>query len=208
MFRLYDHLPSGNGYKNRLLMNQLGIPFERVEVDLPAGQTRTPEFLKINPIGRIPVLELAPGKYLPESNAILLYLSEGTPFQPDDRWQRAQIFQWMCFEQYSHEPNIATIRHWTRIGKATEFKTLVEMKRPLGNHALRVMDSHLREQPYFVGQRYTIADIALYAYTHVAGEGGFVLEEFPSICRWLERVREQPNHIEITDPGKTILFLA
>jgi len=199
MFRLYDFLSSGNGYKVRLLLTQLDIPFERIELDILKGATRTPEFLQKNPNGRIPTLEIAPGKLLAESNAILFYLAEGTPFLPADRWERAQVLQWMFFEQYSHEPNIATSRFWLQHFDLTEDRRkALDQKRDPGYAALKGMDQHLTQQTFFVGERYSIADIALYAYTHVADEGGFDLTRFPAIRAWLERVRTQPKHIPIT----------
>jgi glutathione S-transferase len=199
MFRLYDFLPSGNGYKVRLLLTQLDIPFERIELDILKGETRTPEFLQKNPNGRIPTLEVAPGKWLAESNAILFFLAEGTPFLPDDRWERAQVLQWMFFEQYSHEPNIATSRFWLQHLELTEERRrALDQKRGPGYAALTVMDQHLVQHTFFVGERYSIADIVLYAYTHVADEGGFDLTRFPAIRAWLERVRTQPKHIPIT----------
>ena len=199
MLRLYDYLPSGNGYKVRLLLTHLGTPFELIEKDIDKGETRTPEFLRINPNGRIPVLQTEEGGYLPESNAILFYLAEGTPYLPDERLPRAQVLQWMCFEQYSHEPNIATARYWITHGHLTETnRPLLEQKTTLGYAALAVMEGHLASRKFFAGGRYTIADIALYAYTHVAPEGGFDLDGYPALRAWLERVRRQPGHIPIT----------
>jgi glutathione S-transferase len=196
--RLYDFLLSGNGYKVRLLLTQMGIPFERVEINILKGESRTPEFLSKNPNGKIPVLEIAPGKYLAESNAMLLYLSENTEFLPYDRYLKAQVMQWLFFEQYSHEPYIATSRFWMSIlGKAEEYRTALEQKREPGYAALKVMENHLRHHSYFVDERYTIADIALFAYTHVADEGGFDLTQFPAIQAWLERVKNQPGYISI-----------
>jgi glutathione S-transferase len=198
MLRLYDYLPSGNGYKVRLLLTQLGIPFERVELDIVKGATRTPEFLAKNPNGRIPVLELETGELLPESNAILFYLANGTPFLPAGRCEQAQVLQWMFFEQYSHEPNIATVRFWTHSGMTEERRAMLSQKRRLGYAALDVMEGHLKSKEFFVAGRYSIADIALYAYTHVADEGGFDLSPYGSIHKWLERVRSQPGHIPIS----------
>ena len=199
MLRLYDYLYSGNGYKIRLLLTQLGIPFERIELDILKGETRTPDFLRRNANGRIPLLELEDGKYLAESDAILFYLAEGTPFLPADRLERAQVLQWMFFEQYSHEPNIATVRFWLHSQMTDERRTMLPAKRQLGHAALAVMDSHLAAgRTFFVGERYTIADIALYAYTHVADEGGFYLQPYEQVRAWLERVRCQPGYIPIT----------
>lgn len=200
MLRLYDYLESGNGYKVRLLLSQLGVPFERVELDILNGETRTPEFLAKNPNGRIPVLELPDGTTLAESNAIQWYLAEGTGFLPDDRLERAQVLQWMAFEQYSHEPFIAVLRFWhhaATLGAHSEEE--IEAKRSGGDAALSVMEQHLGQEPFFVGRRYSIADIALYAYTHVAGEGGFELASYPAVQAWLERVRRQPGHVPITE---------
>ncbi len=154
----------------------------------------------MNPNGRVPVLELEDGRFLPESNAILFYLAEGTPFLPDDRFGRAQVLSWMFFEQYSHEPNIATPRFWIthRVEMTEERRLSLETKRKLGYAALGVMERHLSENRFFVGDRYSIADIALYAYTHVADEGGFDLGVFPAIHAWLARVAALPGHIPIT----------
>jgi glutathione S-transferase len=198
MLRLYDYLPSGNGYKVRLLLTQLGIPFERVDLDILKGETRTPEFLKKNPNGRIPVLEFEDGRCLAESNAIIFYLADGTPFLPDDRFERARVLQWMFFEQYSHEPNIATVRFWMHSGITEERRAQLETNRKLGYAALDVMEGHLAGRAFFVGDRYTIADVALYAYTHVATEGGFDVSRYRAIDAWLTRVRSQPGYIPIT----------
>jgi glutathione S-transferase len=198
VLKLYDYLESGNGYKVRLLLHQLGIPFERIELDIVRGETRTPEFLRRNPNGRIPTLELEDGTCLAESNAIQWYLAEGTPFLPEDRLGRAQVLQWMFFEQYSHEPYIAVLRFWTHAGWLTEKAAQVPERRKRGLSALGVMERHLAERDWIAAGRYTIADIALYAYTHVAHEGGFDLGPFPAVRRWLERVRREPRHIPIT----------
>jgi glutathione S-transferase len=200
--RLHDYLPSGNGYKVRLLLTQLGVPFGRIEYDITRGETRTPGFLKnVNANGRVPVLETEEGVFLPESNAILFYLTQGTTFLPDDRLGRARILQWMFFEQYSHEPNIAVARAWLHVfdtEMTEERRTTLEAKQRLGYDALAVMEKHLKSNDYFVDGRYSIADIALYAYTHVANEGGFDLDGYPAILAWLERVSSQPGYIPIT----------
>ena len=212
MLRLHDSASSGNAYKVRLLLTQLGRKFERIEYDIDHGATRTPEFLSTrNANGRIPVLELDDGRCLPESNAILWYLAEGTPFLPgatdvegpetlNDRWLRAQVLQWMFFEQYSHEPFIATIRYWIthHLEMTPEREAALPGKRKGGVAALEVMEQHLRTRAFFVGETYSIADIALYAYTHVADQGGFDLAPFPAVRAWLERVAAQPGHIAIT----------
>ncbi|HYR96343.1 MAG TPA: glutathione S-transferase family protein [Candidatus Binatus sp.] len=192
--KLYDFLPSGNGYKVRLLLSQLGIPFALVERDIMKGETRTPEFLALNPNGRIPVLELDDGRRLCESDAILFFLAEGTPFLPAERFTRAEVLQWMFFEQYSHEPYIAVARfwrHWLR-------KPVDEERMDRGRQALAVMERHLARRRFFVDERYGIADIALYAYTHVADEGGFDLAPYPSVRAWLGRVAAEPGHVPIT----------
>jgi glutathione S-transferase len=199
MMRLYDSLSSGNAYKVRLLLHQLGKEFERVEKDIDRGETRTPEFLRINPNGRVPVLEVEPGVHLAESNAIIWYLADGTPFLPDDRLERAQVLQWFFFEQYSHEPNIATPRYWiTHKVLTPEREAQLPAKRKLGYDALGVMETHLASRKFFVGERYSIADIALYAYTHVAAEGGFDLSPYKAVGAWLARVAGQPRHVPIT----------
>jgi len=199
MLRLHDYAPSGNGYKVRLLLTLLGTPFEWVEHDITKGETRTPDFLRVNPNGRIPVLELEDGSALAESNAILVYLAEGTRFLPEDRFERALVLQWLFFEQYSHEPNIATLRYWiTHDLLDDERRPMVEGKRRWGYAALDVMERHLGARRYVVGERYSIADIALYAYTHVAEEGAFDLARYGVVRRWLERVAAEPGHIPIT----------
>ena len=196
--KLYDYPKSGNGYKARLLLAHLAIPYDYVPVDIMKGETRTPDFLQKNLNGKIPVLELDDGICLPESNAILYYLSQATLYWPDSRLEQAQVMQWMFYEQYSHEPNIATPRFWLTIKhlEDTPFnKQLLAQKQEQGRQALAVMETHLKDRKYFVADRYTIADIALYGYTHVAEEGGFVLADYPAVDDWLGRVREQPGHV-------------
>lgn len=197
--RLFDNMDSGNGYKVRLLLHQLGRSFELIDLDIFSGASRTPEFLAMNPNGRVPLLELAPGDYLPESNAILWYLAEGSPFLPHDALERARVLQWMFFEQYSHEPNIATSRYLLRhTPDSAERLAQLEQRRPRGLAALGVMEQHLATRPFFVGGTYTVADIALFAYTHVSHQGGFPLDDFPHIRAWIGRVEAQPNHVPIT----------
>jgi len=201
MLKLHDCLYSGNGYKPRLLLRLLGIPFQRIEVDIEHGASRTEEFLRRNPEGRIPVLELEDGSHLFESNAILHYLAEGTPWLPESRVQRARVLQWMFWEQYSHEPNIATVRHWLQhSGLTPERRVVLDQKRKLGERALSVMETHLSGSRYFVGDQCTIAGLALYAYTHVAHEGGFDLERLPAVRGWLDRVRDRPGFTPISQP--------
>ena len=194
---LYDFMGSGNGYKVRLLLAQLGLPYTLVERDILKGETRTPEFLAKNPNGRIPTLQLEDGTHLAESDAILWYLAEGTKFAPATRLERAQTLQWMFFEQYSHEPYIAVARFWkhffTKLTPQQEIELPQRMEK--GYAALGVMERHLATHPFFVGDRYGIADIALYGYTHVAGEGDFNLDNFPQVSAWLARVASQPGHV-------------
>jgi len=195
---LFDYLDSGNGYKVRLLLAQLGLAYGWTEVDIDAGKTRTPEFLKRNLNGRIPTLELDDGTNLAESNAILWYLAEGTPFVPGDRLGRAQALQWMFFEQYSHEPYVATPRYIVKHFPADHARR-AELPDRLakGRAALAVMEQHLKSRSFFVAERYTIADIALYAYTHVAHEGGHDLPPYANVRSWLVRVAGQPGNVGI-----------
>ena len=199
MFRLYEYAPSGNCYKIRLLLGQLGIKFERVAVDIQSGGSRTDEFLKLNANGRVPVL-VHDEIVLAESNAILWYLGGGTPYVPDDKLVQARVLQWMFFEQYSHEPYIATLRNWiSYAGKEQEFAEEIKKRRPLGNAALDVMNKHLSKHDFFAGEHYSIADIALFAYTHVADEGGFELQAHNGITDWLVRVQAQPGYVAIDE---------
>jgi glutathione S-transferase len=197
---LYDYLDSGNGYKARLLLALLGRKYRWSELDIDHGGTRTPEFLAKNPNGKIPALQLDDGTVLAESNAILWYLAEGTRFIPEDRVQRAQVLQWMFFEQYSHEPYVATPRYIKR-HLPPEHPRQAELPARLerGRDAFRVMETHLAARSYFVAERYTIADIALYAYSHVAHEGGHDLAPYPKVRAWLARVVSEPQHILLTD---------
>ncbi len=199
MLTLYDYLDSGNGYKVRLLLSHLETPYRRVELDIDKGETRTPEFLAKNPNGRVPALELPDGTVLAESNAILFYLAEGTRYLPFDRVGRAQALQWMFFEQYSHEPNIATVRYWIKhkVPMTPFVEAGLPVKRQAGHAALDVMEQHLRRRDFFVGDSYSIADIALYAYTHVAPEVDFDLKPYPAIRAWMDLVSLQENHISI-----------
>ena len=186
--KLYNVAYSGNSYKVRLLLAQLGIPYETIEVDILKGESRTADFLKINPNGRTPVLD-DDGFILAESNAILAYLAKGTKFLPDDRKNFGLVWQWMFFEEYSHEPYIATSRFWLQHKPDSPEKiALLASKRDGGWAALKIIESHLSKNDFLVGD-YTIADIALFAYTHVAHEGGFPLEGFPKIREWIARVK-------------------
>lgn len=199
MIRLYDFWESGNGYKVRLLLSQLSMPFERVELDILQGETHSDRFHQKNPNQRIPLVEWPDGRRLAESNAILFYFAQGTDYLADDPWHRAQTLQWMFFEQYSHEPFIAVMRFWKFSGQLEANRPLVAEKMERGYHALTVMEKHLKNSDFFVAGRYSIADIALYAYTHVAAQGDFDLTGFPAINAWLERVRHQPRHVKIED---------
>jgi glutathione S-transferase len=199
MLTLYDYLPSGNGYKVRLLLSQLGIPFHLIEKDILKGETRTPEFVAINPDGRIPALVFDDGRRLAQSDAILFYFAENTPFLSVDRFARAETLQWMFFEQYSHEPAIAVARFWIHsLGKRKAWADRLQEKWQKGYQALDVMERHLDGRRFFVADSYSIADIALYAYTHVAEEGDFDLGRYPRIRAWLDRVADQPGHVLIT----------
>ncbi len=199
MLTLYDYLDSGNGYKVRLALSFLEIPYRFVEVDILTGATRTPEFLAKNPNGRIPVLELEDGTCLAESNAILWYLADGTPLVPEDRLQRAQVLQWMFFEQYSHEPYVATPRFILKhLPPDSPRRAELPDRLRRGREALGVMETHLAGRSHFVGERCTIADIALYAYTHVAHEGQLDLTPYPNVRAWLERMPREPRYVPIT----------
>lgn len=195
--RLCQMQDSGNCYKVRLAAHQLGRPLELVDVDILKGESRTEDFLKRNPNGRVPTLELDDGRTLPESNAILFWLAEGTALLPEDRFARAEALQWMFFEQYSHEPYIAVARFWHSIkpgGREEKAAMFPEWHRR-GHEALAVMERHLAAHEWFAGGAYSIADIALYAYTHVAHEGAFDLTPYEAVNAWLARVQSQPRHV-------------
>ncbi len=199
-YRLYDYLPSGNGYKVRLVLRQLGLPYELVEMDIKHGATRTPAFLAKNPNGRIPLLEIPGEGCLAESHAIIAYLAEGSALVPADRLDRARMWQWLCFEQYNLEPNIGTARFWlASLGRSeAELGEKLVEKRRNGHAALAVLEQGLQGREFLVGGRYSLADIGLYAYTHVAPEGGFPLDDYPAIRAWCARVAAQPGHVPIT----------
>lgn len=199
MLTLYDYLDSGNGYKVRLLLAQRGTPYRWIELDILSDQTRTPQFLAKNPNGRIPALELEDGTCLAESDAILWYLAEGTAWLPGERLQRAQVLQWMFFEQYSHEPYVATPRYILKhLPADSPRRAELPERLSRGRAALGVMQAHLTDRQFFVGERYTIADIALYAYTHVANEAELDLAPYPAVQAWLSRVASQPGYVPIT----------
>ncbi|UOF17474.1 glutathione S-transferase family protein [Lysobacter capsici] len=193
--------PSGNCHKLRLLLEQLGERYRWVEVDSSQGQTRTPQFLALNPNGKVPVVEFDDGRTLSESNAILYYLADGSEFLPADLWQRAQALSWMNFEQYSHEPCIAVARFiagWTELDSPRRAE--LPRLRERGHQALGVMQRHLRDNPWFTGERYGIADIALFAYTDVAEHGGIGLSAYPAVQAWLARVRATPGFVALPEP--------
>jgi len=195
---LYNAHASGNCYKVRLMLAHLGLPYEKVELDVIDRSNRKEVLGDRNPDLRVPVLVLDDGRALAESDAILFYLAEGTPWLPEDRFDRAQVLQWMFFEQYSHEPNIAVARFWMSILRKYDPAKLAEKQKGAAR-ALDVLETHLSGRTYLVGERYTIADTALYAYTHVAPEAGLDLSRYPAIRAWLERVADQPGHVAITD---------
>jgi len=199
MYTLYSMQRSGNSYKVRMALAQLRIPYRLVEIDILRGESRTPEFLAKNPNGQVPLLEVAPLRYIAESNAILWYVAGGTPLAADNRIDRAEALQWMFFEQHSLEPNIGAAYFWL---------TLVKGGRELQQHALedwmeegyrslRVMENHLKDHRYFAAGRYTVADIALYGYTHLAHECGYDLASFPEVRAWLDRMAAQPGHVRM-----------
>ncbi|MER8550167.1 glutathione S-transferase family protein [Mesorhizobium sp. M0684] len=196
---LYGMIDSGNCYKPRLLMAKLGIAFTNVEVSSHTGDTRKPDYVAKNPNAMVPLLELDDGRRLAESNAILLYLAEGTRFLPADRYERALAYQWLFFEQYSHEPYIAVRRALLtfpeRAKDATPERLALTLER--GNKALGVMDKHLAGSTYFAGNVLSVADIALYAYTHTAETGGFQLDAYPAVAAWLNRVEADPGHVPL-----------
>lgn len=190
---------SGNSYKARLLLARLGLEFRLVDVDLLRGENRTPEFLIKNPEGRVPLLELPGGRLLAESNAILVYLAEGTPLLPEDRFARAETLRWMFFEQHSHEPAIAAARFWLKLVRGGRELRTHDIDRWMeeGHAALGVMERHLVRRRFFVDDRLTVADIALYAHTHVAEEGEFNLAPYPNVRAWLARVAAEPGHVDM-----------
>lgn len=199
MYKLYSMSRSGNSYKVRLALAQLAIPYSLVEVDILKGETHTPDFLAKNPNGQVPLLEVAPGRHLPESNAILWFLAEGSPLVPDDPVERAATLQWLFFEQHALEPSVGSAYFWLRLVKGGRElqQHAIEDWMEEGYRSLGVMEKHLAKSHFFAGARYSIADIALYAYTHVADEGGFDLAPYPGIRAWLERVAAQPGHVPI-----------
>jgi glutathione S-transferase len=195
---LYNSQVSGNCYKVRLLLGHLGIAYERHELDVVDRSDRPAVLGELNPALRVPTLVLDDGRPLGESDAILVYFAEGTEYLPEDRYERAQVLQWLFFEQYSHEPYLAVVRFWVAFADNPPAEEEIEARRRGGYVTLDAMERHLATRTFLVGERYTIADIALYAYTHVAEEGGFDLEPYPAIRAWLDRVVARPGHVPIT----------
>ncbi len=196
--KLYDYLPSGNSYKVRLLLSYLDIGYDWINLDIIKGDTQSADYKSKNPVGQIPLLELDDGRRIAESNAILYFLAEGTPYWPVSAFDQAKCLQWMFFEQYKHEPNIAVarfIRHYFMDTRSGELPALMTK----GYAVLDIMEAHLSTHNWFVGAGPTLADISLYAYSHVADEGGFDLSKYPAISAWLERFSDHPRHILITD---------
>jgi glutathione S-transferase len=209
VYRVYGDRRSGNCYKIELLMSYLELEYQWVDIDIIAGETRTKDFAIVNPNAKIPVLDLPGGQHLAESNAILNYLADGTQYLPVGRLQRAYVLQWQFFEQYSHEPYIAVARFINKyLGLPEERLQEYEAKQAGGHRALAVMEKHLAARHWFVTDAVTIADISLYAYTHVAHEGGFDLAAYPAIRDWLERVAEHPRHVPMSEEHPPVLALA
>ena len=199
-YRLYDYPSSGNCYKVRLLLSHLGIEYDRVPVDIFAGETMTPEHAARNPALTTPVLELPSGEHLPESGAILLHLAEGTDLLPDDRGERAQVYRWLFFEQSAILPTVADIRFRMLTGRLDPESEAGRNAALLATAVTGVVEGHLRERSFAVGGRFGVADIALFGYVHVADEAGVDMSGFTGIARWVERVRAQPGHVEDLAP--------
>jgi glutathione S-transferase len=197
MYTLYSMQRSGNSYKARLALAMLGVPYRLIEVDILRGETRTPDFLRKNPSGQVPLLEVAPGRFIAESNAILWYIASHTPLAPDDGIDRAEALQWMFFEQHALEPNIGSAYFWlslVRGGRELHANSIEDwMER--GHRALQLMDNHLKTRDWFAAGHFTVADIALYAYTHLAEQCDFELDAFPSVKLWLDRVSRRPGFV-------------
>jgi glutathione S-transferase len=196
MYTLYGNSISGNCWKPAFMLRQRGLPFRWVEIDILSGASRTPEFLALNPNGRVPLLQAPDGRLLAESNAMMLHLAEGSPWLPADAWQRAKVYEWLFFEQYSHEPYVATVRFWVAyLRKGEEWRGKIAEAMVKGYAALGVMERQLAQTPFLVGAEPSLADVALYAYTHVAAEGGFNLDDYPALRAWLRRFAALPGFV-------------
>lgn len=194
MHTLYGSAISGNCWKPAFMLRQRGLPFRWEEVDVLSGASRTPQFLALNPNGRVPLLQLPDGRLLAESNAMLLHLGEGSAWLPQDAYDRAKVYEWLFFEQYTHEPSVATVRFWVAyLGKGEEWAQKIAETMARGYAALGVMERQLQNTPFLVGDAPTLADVALYAYTHVAHEGGYRLDDYPALRAWLARFAAQPG---------------
>ena len=205
MLTLHDYLPSQNGWKARVVLGLLNIPYESRLVSIFQGESHTDAFLKLNPAGAVPVLELEDGRAIAESNAILIYLAEGTLLLPADRFQRAKVAQWLFFEQYHVEPVIGSLRFWTLAGRLERNQAMVQAKREAGARTLAALERSLAGTPFLVGDTLTIADIAVYAYGHGAEDCGFALADYPAVLAWMGRVADAigpgyPVHLYSIDP--------
>ena len=198
--RLYDYAASANCYKARLLLAQLGLAYERAPVDIFAGESTTPAYRAKNPAGRTPVLELDSGATIAESNAILLYLGEGTPFVPDDLLERARVWQWLFFEQNLFEPNVGTARFWRLTGRDAERPEVFAARLESAQGALAALDAGLRGREFLVGDRYTVADVSLFAYAHVGGDAAIDMTAYPDVAAWLRRVESTPGFVNDLEP--------
>jgi len=205
MLTIHDNIESGNAYKVRLLLSQLGLDYKCIQYDVTTGETRTEEFLNnINANGRIPVVEFEDGRCLEESNAILFYFAQNTDYFPTDRWQQAQVMKWLCFEQYSHEPFVAVAKYiLTMLPENSERRAEIPMLHEKGKAALQIMEDRLKDHDFLVDEAYSIADIALFAYTHKAQMGGFDLNVFPAIKDWIRRIENTPGFIPMFPEGWT-----
>ena len=198
--RLYDYFASCNCYKVRLLLAHLGRPYERVPIDIFAGETLTDDYARVNPSRTTPVLETDDGRYLPESNAILVYLAHGTPFLPDDPFELAEVVRWLVYEQTDVIPTMGGLRFRLLVGRLTSSDPAAVRRKEGALEVLRLLDDHLASRDFFVGGRYTIADVAIYGYTHVAHEAGIDLQPYSNLRAWFERVEEEPGYIEDVEP--------
>ena len=201
MITLYDYLPSQNAYKVRLLLSYLNQPYNTKFISIFEGEGQTEEFLKINPTGTVPAIETEDGKYIAESNAILMYLAEGTAYLPEDRYLKAKVVQWLCYETEVIQAGIATLRHWTLTEKTkNRSEEMLQIKKDLCLKSLATMERHLSGNDFFCGNQYTIADIAIFAYTHLAEEAGLTLKNYPALTTWIKRVKDQPGYLPDVHP--------